>query len=77
MLLCPSCSGADSANLDPHTPPARSHGQSLGGVKGSATEGQLRKCGLTVLLSMYLTQKQQGKGVQQGSGIQGKIPSSN
>ena len=25
----------------------------LGNVKGSATDGQFRKCGLTVLLAMY------------------------
>ena len=40
----------------------------LGGFKGSATKGRFRKCDLKVA-SRSTTQRKQGKGVQQGSGI--------
>ena len=42
--------------------------QGLGGFKGSATQGQFRKCDSTVVFQST-TQQKQGKGVQQGSGI--------
>ena len=38
-------------------------------LKGSATKGQFRKCGLTVVFQITTPDKQ-GKGVQQGSGTQ-------
>ena len=47
----------------------------LGGFKRSAAKGQFRKCGLTVMFEL-MTNKQKGKGVQQGSGIQ-QLPLSN
>ena len=40
----------------------------MGGFKGSATKGQLRKRGLTAVVQS-VTQQKQGRGVQQGSGI--------
>ena len=38
------------------------------GLKGSATKGRFRKCGLTVVVQS-MTKRKQGKGVHQGSGI--------
>ena len=39
-----------------------------GGLKGSATKGQFRKCGLTAV-HQIMTQQKQGEGAQEGSGI--------